>query len=77
MSCIQTGWYVRRRSLPLQQGEEKDPVDALIDIVKSIPAQPRDVKGGSLGQAALMGAKAGLIISTFCVPVQETSAKWL
>ena len=63
--------------LPLQQSKDKDPIDALIDIVQSIPAQPRDVKGGSLGQAALMGAKAGLIISTFSVPVQEASAKWL
>jgi TetR/AcrR family transcriptional repressor of nem operon len=35
-----------RRLLPLQQGEDKDPVDALIDIVQSIPPQPRDVKDG-------------------------------
>jgi TetR/AcrR family transcriptional repressor of nem operon len=39
--------FLRNRwLLPLQQGEDKDPIDALIDIVQSIPAQPRDVKGG-------------------------------
>jgi AcrR family transcriptional regulator len=32
--------------LPLQRSEDKDPIDALIDIVQSIPAQPRDLKGG-------------------------------
>jgi AcrR family transcriptional regulator len=32
--------------LPLQQSEDKDPIDALIDIVQSIPARPRDLKGG-------------------------------
>jgi TetR/AcrR family transcriptional regulator, transcriptional repressor for nem operon len=39
--------FLRNRwLLALQQGEDKDPIDALIDIVQSIPAQPRDVKGG-------------------------------
>jgi AcrR family transcriptional regulator len=32
--------------LPLQQSEDKDSIDALIEIVQSIPAQPRDLKGG-------------------------------
>jgi AcrR family transcriptional regulator len=32
--------------LPLQQSEDKDSIDVLIEIVQSIPAQPRDVKGG-------------------------------
>lgn len=32
--------------LPLEQSEHKDPIDALIDIVQSIPARPRDLKGG-------------------------------
>jgi TetR/AcrR family transcriptional repressor of nem operon len=39
--------FLRNRwLLPLQQGEDRDPIDALVDIVQSIPAQPRDVKGG-------------------------------
>ena len=39
--------FLRNRwLLPLQQSEEKDSIDALIDIVEAIPAQPRDVKGG-------------------------------
>ena len=39
--------FLRNRwLLPLQRGEDKDPIDALIDIVQSIQAQPRDVKGG-------------------------------
>jgi TetR/AcrR family transcriptional regulator, transcriptional repressor for nem operon len=39
--------FLRNRwLLPLQQGEDKDPIDALIDIVQSIPARPRDLKGG-------------------------------
>src|ERR1700693_3410785 len=32
--------------LPLQQSEDKDPIDALIGIVQGISARPRDVKGG-------------------------------
>jgi len=32
--------------LPLQRNEDKDPVDALIGIVKAIPARPNDLKGG-------------------------------
>jgi TetR/AcrR family transcriptional regulator, transcriptional repressor for nem operon len=32
--------------LPLQRSKDKDPIDALIAIVKAIPAGPRDVKGG-------------------------------
>jgi len=32
--------------LPLQQSGDKDPIDALIDIVQSMPARPRDLKGG-------------------------------
>jgi TetR/AcrR family transcriptional regulator, transcriptional repressor for nem operon len=31
---------------PLQRSENKDPIDALIGIVQSIPARPRDVKSG-------------------------------
>jgi TetR/AcrR family transcriptional regulator, transcriptional repressor for nem operon len=31
---------------PLQRSKDKDPIDALIGIVKAIPARPRDVKGG-------------------------------
>jgi TetR/AcrR family transcriptional repressor of nem operon len=39
--------FLRNRwLLPLQQSEDKDPIDALIDIVQSIPAQPRDLKSG-------------------------------
>lgn len=32
--------------LPLQRSEDKDPIDALISIVRAIPSRPRDVKGG-------------------------------
>jgi TetR/AcrR family transcriptional regulator, transcriptional repressor for nem operon len=32
--------------LPLQRSKDKDPIDALIGIVRAIPARPRDVKGG-------------------------------
>ncbi len=35
-----------RWMLPLQQSEEKDPIDALIGIVRAIPHRPRDVKSG-------------------------------
>jgi TetR/AcrR family transcriptional regulator, transcriptional repressor for nem operon len=39
--------FLRNRwLLPLQQSEDKDSIDALIDIVRSIPARPRDLKGG-------------------------------
>jgi AcrR family transcriptional regulator len=39
--------FLRNRwLLPLQRIEDRDPIDALIDIVQAIPAQPRDVKGG-------------------------------
>src|SRR5215472_16101148 len=39
--------FLRNRwLLPLQQGEDKDSIDALIDIVEAIPAEPRDLKGG-------------------------------
>ena len=39
--------FARNRwMLPLRRNEDKDPIDALIDIVQSIPARPRDVKGG-------------------------------
>jgi TetR/AcrR family transcriptional regulator, transcriptional repressor for nem operon len=31
---------------PLQRSKDKDPIDALIGIVKDIPARPKDVKGG-------------------------------
>src|SRR5215469_16100309 len=31
---------------PLQQNEDKNPIDALIGIVQAIPARPRDVKRG-------------------------------
>jgi len=32
--------------LPLERSKDKDPIDALIGIVRAIPARPRDVKGG-------------------------------
>jgi len=32
--------------LPLQRSKEKNPIDALIAIVRAIPSGPRDVKGG-------------------------------
>jgi TetR/AcrR family transcriptional regulator, transcriptional repressor for nem operon len=32
--------------LPLERSKDKDPIDALISIVRAIPARPRDVKGG-------------------------------
>src|SRR5215475_4361869 len=32
--------------LPLQRSEDKNPIDALIGIVRAIPSRPRDVKGG-------------------------------
>lgn len=31
---------------PLQRSEDKDPIDALIGIVRAIPARPKDVRGG-------------------------------
>jgi TetR/AcrR family transcriptional regulator, transcriptional repressor for nem operon len=35
-----------RWMIPLQQSEDKDPIDALIGVVKAIPHGPRDVKCG-------------------------------
>jgi AcrR family transcriptional regulator len=35
-----------RWMLPLQRSEAKDPIDALIGIVRAIPHRPRDVKRG-------------------------------
>ena len=32
--------------LPLQRSEDKNPIDALIGIVRAIPTRPRDIKGG-------------------------------
>jgi TetR/AcrR family transcriptional repressor of nem operon len=32
--------------LPLQRSTDKDPIDALIGIVRAIPSRPRDVKNG-------------------------------
>jgi AcrR family transcriptional regulator len=32
--------------LPLERSRGKDPIDALIGIVRAIPARPKDVKGG-------------------------------
>jgi TetR/AcrR family transcriptional regulator, transcriptional repressor for nem operon len=32
--------------LPLQRSKDKDPVDALIGIVRAIPARPKDLRGG-------------------------------
>src|SRR6476661_9796283 len=32
--------------LPLQRSKDKNPIDALIGIVRAIPARPEDVKGG-------------------------------
>ena len=31
---------------PLQRSKDKNPIDALIGIVRAIPSRPRDVKGG-------------------------------
>ena len=31
---------------PLQRSQDKDPIDALIGVVRAIPSRPRDVKGG-------------------------------
>jgi TetR/AcrR family transcriptional regulator, transcriptional repressor for nem operon len=31
---------------PLRRSKDKDPIDALINVVQAIPHQPRDVKGG-------------------------------
>jgi TetR/AcrR family transcriptional repressor of nem operon len=31
---------------PLQRSTDKDPIDSLIDVVRAIPARPKDVKGG-------------------------------
>jgi TetR/AcrR family transcriptional repressor of nem operon len=35
-----------RWMLPLQQSNDKDPIDTLIGIVRAIPHRPRDVKSG-------------------------------
>src|SRR5580693_4097714 len=35
-----------RWMLPLQRSKDKDPIDALIGIVRALPHRPRDVKGG-------------------------------
>jgi len=32
--------------LPLERSKDKDPIDALIGIVRAIPARPEDIKGG-------------------------------
>lgn len=32
--------------LPLQRSKDKNPIDALIRVVRAIPARPRDIKGG-------------------------------
>jgi len=32
--------------LPLQRSKDKDPIDALIGIVRAIPTRPEDIKGG-------------------------------
>lgn len=32
--------------LPLERSKDKDPIDALIGIIRAIPARPRDVKRG-------------------------------
>ena len=32
--------------LPLQRSEDRNPIDALIGIVRAIPTRPRDIKGG-------------------------------
>jgi AcrR family transcriptional regulator len=39
-------FHRNRWLLPLQRNEDKDAIDALIDIVRLIPARPRDLKGG-------------------------------
>ncbi len=32
--------------LPLQRSQDKDPIDALISVVRGIPARPSDIRGG-------------------------------
>jgi TetR/AcrR family transcriptional regulator, transcriptional repressor for nem operon len=32
--------------LPLQRSNDKDPIDALIGVVRAIPTRPQDIKGG-------------------------------
>jgi TetR/AcrR family transcriptional regulator, transcriptional repressor for nem operon len=32
--------------IPLQRSEDKDPIDALIGVVRAIPTRPADIKGG-------------------------------
>src|SRR6516162_6506361 len=32
--------------LPLERSKDKNPIDALIGIVRAIPTRPRDIKGG-------------------------------
>src|SRR5215469_1603296 len=39
-------FLLNRWLLPLQRSEDKDSIDALIDIVQAIPARPRNLKGG-------------------------------
>jgi TetR/AcrR family transcriptional regulator, transcriptional repressor for nem operon len=35
-----------RWMLPLQRSKDKNPIDALIGVVRAIPSRPRDIKGG-------------------------------
>jgi AcrR family transcriptional regulator len=32
--------------LPLERSQDKNPIDALISVVRAIPTRPRDIKGG-------------------------------
>ena len=32
--------------VPLEKNRDKDPIDALVDVVTALPAQPKDVKNG-------------------------------
>jgi len=32
--------------IPLQRGEDKDPIDTLIGVVRALPHRPKDVRGG-------------------------------
>jgi TetR/AcrR family transcriptional regulator, transcriptional repressor for nem operon len=43
---VVAGFPRDRWLIPLEQSEDSDPIDALIRIVKAIPARPRDLKEG-------------------------------
>lgn len=60
--------------LPLQRSKDKDPIDALISIVKAIPVRPRDVKGG----CALVNLAQGMsqLDEQFCKRLERIFHAW-